>query len=207
MLPGTNNPAGTHLPPAGCRVGQRHRRGGSCSARGLGQPGAPRRVPLRAFSRHPGQRLPPHLSAALRQTAGLGEGHCIPQEGGQRGSRLRPFNRTRTLPCCAPTRRPLCAPTTCLPLLCTHYVPISAVHPLCAHLVCTHYTPISAVHLLPSHLLCTRYVPISAVHPLRACSVCTHYVPVSAVYLPHAHLLCTHYVPAQCAPTMCPSLL
>ena len=131
----------------------------SAPARGLGQPGAPRRVPLRAFSRHPGQRLPPHLSAALRQTAGLGEGHCIPQEGGQRGSRLRPFNRTRTLPCCAPTRRPPCAPTTCLPLLCTHYVPISAVHPLRTHSVCTHYVPASAVYLPHAHLLCTHYVP------------------------------------------------
>lgn len=119
-LPGTNHPAGTHLPPAGCRVGPRHRRGGSCSARGPGQPGAPQRVQLRAFSQHPGQRPPPHLSAALRQTAGSGEGHCIPQEGGQRGSCLRPFNRTHTSPCCAPTTRPLCAPTTCLPLLCTH---------------------------------------------------------------------------------------
>ena len=145
-------------------------------------------------------------------------GHCVPQEGGQRGSRLKPFNRTRTLSCCAPTMRPLCAPTMC-PL---------AVHPPRAHLMCTHYIPTSAVHPLHAHLCraptmcpslpCTHYVPISAMHPLsvgplhahlcRAPTTCpslpcTHYVPTHCARIMCLSLLCTHYVPTHCMPICC----
>ena len=118
-------------------------------------------------------------------------GHCVPQEGGQRGSRLKPFNRTRTLSCCAPTMRPLCAPTMC-PL---------AVHPPRAHLMCTHYIPTSAVHPLHAHLCRAPTMCPLTVHALCACLCCvpTMYPPTARPFA--VHPLCVHLLWPHCVPT------
>ena len=151
-------------------------------------------------------------------------GHCVPQEGGQRGSRLKPFNRTRTLSCCAPTMRPLCAPTMCplavhpprAHLMCTHYIPTSAVHPLhahlchaptmcpslpCTHSVWAHYTPISVVHPLRAHLCRAPTMCPLTVHALCACLCCvpTMYPPTARPFA--VHPLCVHLLWPHCVPT------